>query len=302
MPIYRAVETDFTASVDPVWFNQTGIVSGEGTEDIHFADHAILSLSPEALFYYEFTDDNYTEAPSNVIVERAWVRNWPSHRGEFTLERTALTGITLAEAQATAEEMIERLGIGANQYICIEALDLSLERIQTMGAIWEQAIADGELLVDDDYQPYDYSAIPTSEEGYFLRYTPTGVDTTESGSRYEVIVYVNSRGIVYASIRNPFSRGELVDVPERLIAPDDAVSRLAEELSRSLSWNSRVIKSVRQVSLTYEAVRANNKADGMVFAPVWMILYQGEQAERHGYTNYALVNAMDGTLIDASFR
>ncbi len=302
MPIYRAVETDFTASVDPVWFNQTGIVSGEGTDEIRFADHAILNPSPEALFYYEFTDDSYTEAPSNVIVNRAWVRNWEGHRGEFSLEKTELTGITLAEAQTAAEDLMARLGISGNEYVCTEALDLSWERIQTMGAIWEQAIADGELLVDDDYQPYDYSAIPTSEEGYFLRYTPTGVDTTESGSRYEVIVYVNSRGIVYASIRNPFSRGELVDVPERLIAPDDAVSRLAEELSRSLSWNSRVIKSVRQVSLTYEAVRADNKADGMVFAPVWMILYQDEQAERHGYTNYALINAMDGTLIDASFR
>ena len=302
MPIYRAVETDFTASVDPVWFNQTGIVSGEGTEDIHFADHAILSLSPEALFYYEFTDDQYTQAPSNIIVERTWIRNWPNHAEEFALEKASLTGISLEDAQEQAEALIERLGIADNQYVCIEALDMSYERIQTMGAIWEQAIADGELLVDDDYQPYDYSAIPTSEEGYFLRYTPTGVDTTESGSRYEVIVYVNSRGIVYASIRNPFSRGELVDVPERLIAPDDAVSRLAEELGRSLSWNSRVIKSVRQVSLTYEAVRADNKADGMVFAPVWMILYQDDQAARQNYTNYALVNAVNGALIDASFR
>ena len=63
--------------------------------------------------------------------------------------------------------MMEKLGIACNQYICDEALDMSLERIQTMGAIWEKAIADGKLLVDDDYQPYDYSAIPASEEGYY---------------------------------------------------------------------------------------------------------------------------------------
>ena len=302
MPIYRAVETDFTASVDPVWFNQTGIVSGEGTEDIHFADHAILSLSPEALFYYEFTDDSYTEAPSNVIVNRAWVRNWEGHRGEFSLEKTELTGITLAEAQTAAEDLMARLGISGNEYVCTEALDLSWERIQTMGAIWEQAIRDGKLLVDDDYQPYDYSAIPVSEEGYFLKYSPLGVDTAPAGGRYSAVFYVNSRGIVYAAVRNEFTRGEAVSMPEALITPDAAITTLTEELGRSLSWNDRGIRSIQQVVLTWDAVRADNRADGMVFVPVWMILYQDDQAARQNYTNYVLVNAVNGALIDASFR
>ena len=87
-----------------------------------------------------------------------------------------------------------RLGISGNEYVCTEALDLSWERIQTMGAIWEQAIRDGKLLVDDDYQPYDYSAIPVSEEGYFLKYSPLGVDTAPAGGRYSAVFYVNSRG------------------------------------------------------------------------------------------------------------
>ncbi len=302
MPIYRAVETDFTASVDPVWFNQTGIVSGEGTEDIHFADHAILSLSPEALFYYEFTDDNYTEAPSNVIVERAWVRDWEGHRGEFSLEKTELTGITLAEAQTAAEDLMARLGISGNEYVCTEALDLSWERIQTMGAIWEQAIREGELLVDDDYQPYDYSAIPVSEEGYFLKYSPLGVDTAPAGGRYSAVFYVNSRGIVYAAVRNAFTRGEAVRTPEALITPDAAITTLTTELGRSLSRNDRAIRSIRSAALTYEAVRADNKADGMVFVPVWMILWQDASAASNGFNCYALVNAVDGTLMDASFR
>ncbi len=302
LPVFRAVETDFTSVVDPAWFNRTGIASGMGTEEIRFADHAILNLSPEALFYYEFTDDHYTEAPSNVIVDRAWVRNWAGHQGEFTLDKTALTGVTLAEAQAAAENLIQRLGITGNDYVCTEALDLSRERIQAMGAVWEQAIADGNLLVDDGWQPYDYSAIPVSEEGYLLRYTPAGIDASASGSRYEVMVYVNSRGIVYAAVRNPFTRGETVRTPKTLIAPDAAISTLAGELGRSLSWNDRDIRSIQRVALTYEAVRADNKADGMVFVPVWMILYQDAAAAASGSACYALVNAVDDTLIDASFR
>ena len=158
-------------------------------------------------------------------------------------------------------------------YVCTEALDLSLDRILRMGSIWEQAIADGTLLADDDYQPYDYSAIPTSEEGYYLAYSPLGVDTSPAGGRYSAIFFINSRGIVYAAVRNPFTRGETVSVPETLITPDAAITTLTEELGRSLSWNDREIESIQKVALTYEAVRADNKADGMVFVPVWMILY-----------------------------
>lgn len=230
------------------------------------------------------------------------MRNWSGHRDEFTLDRTELTGITLAEAQAKAEAMMARLGIDSNDYVCTEALDLSLERIRAMGAIWEQAITDGKLLVDDDYQPYDYSTIPAGEEGYYLKYSPMGVDTAPAGGRYSAIFYVGSRGIVYAAVRNQFTRGDVVNTPEALITPDKAITTLTEELGCSLSWNDREIRSIQSVSLTYEAVRAENKADGMVFTPVWMILYQDTSAAENGSGCYALINAVDGTLIDASFR
>ena len=308
LPVYRAVEADFTKTVNPAWFNSSGAKDGADTLDIRlkddsdllFADHARLSLSPEALFFEEYADDEYTEADSGMIVEITWVRKWEDHQGEFTLEKTELSGITLADAQAQAEEMMEKLGIACNQYVCDEALDMSLERIQTMGAIWEKAIADGELLVDDDYQPYDYSAIPASEEGYYLHYSPLGVDMSAAGGRYGAIFYVNSRGVVYANVRNWFNRGEIIGTPETLVTPDAAIEKLAKEMGRSRY--DQEIKSIQQVALTYEAVRAENKSEGMVFVPVWMILYQDESAIRQNYSCYALINAVDGTLIDASFR
>ncbi|MBQ6961027.1 MAG: DUF4179 domain-containing protein [Clostridia bacterium] len=310
LPVYRAVEADFTKTVNPEWFNGTGTKDGADTLDIRlkddrdvlFADNARLSLSPEALFYNEYADEAYAKADSGVIVELIWMRKWENHRGEFTLEKTELSGIALSEAQAQAEALMEKLGMACNQYVCDEALDMSLERIQTMGAIWEKAIADGELLVDDDYQPYDYSAIPASEEGYYLHYSPLGVEMTAAGGRYGAIFYVNGRGIVYANIRNQFNRGEIVTAPETLIAPDAAIQTLAEEMGHSLSRHDEEIKAVQQVALTYEAVRAENKSDGMVFVPTWMILYQDTSAVRQGYSCYALINAVDGTLIDATFR
>ena len=117
-----------------------------------------------------------------------------------------------------------------------------------------------------------------------------------------IVFYINSRGIVYASVRNTASMGDVVCTPDTLITPDAAVSKLTEELGKSMSFYDKTIQSIQQVALTYEAVRADNKADGMVFAPVWMILYQDESARKNDYSCYALINAVDGTLIDASFR
>ena len=301
MPVYRAAEVDFTAAADPGWFNSSGIKDSPEPGLIRFHDHAVLSLSPEALSYSEFADDSYAEAPSGAIVELTWMRTWIGRAGAFTLQRTALSGVTLQEAMEQAEELIGRLGIGCNRYVCEEALDMSLERIRAMGAAWDQAIADGELLTDDAAAPFDWSSVPAGEEGYYLRYSPLLVDTSASGGRYGLEVYVNSRGIVWASVRNQFNRGEIADTPETLVTPRDAIARLTEELARSLSWYSKKIRSILQVRLTYEAVRADSKPDGMAFAPVWMILYQDESAAQRDDTCYALVNAVDGTLIDASY-
>ena len=220
------------------------------------------------MFYNEYADDAYTEAASGVIVQILWIRQWENHRGEFTLEKTELSGITLADAKARAEKLMEKLGIACNQFIC----------------------------------DYDYSAIPASEEGYYLHYSPLGIDSHVAGSRYSAIFYVNLRGIVYANIRNQFNRGEIVYTPETLITPDAAIEKLTKEMGRSILGRDEEIKAIQQAALTYEAVRAENKADGMVFVPTWMILYQDTSAVRQGYSCYALINAVDGTLIDATFR
>ena len=91
------------------------------------------------------------------------------------------------------------------------ALDMSLDRIQTMGATYEKAIVDGELLTDDDWEPYDYSAIPASEEGFYLVYRPAQIDASDAEGRYGLQFFVNSRGIVFAHLRNQFNMGEPVE-------------------------------------------------------------------------------------------
>ncbi len=302
MPIYQAIETDLTKDVLPEWFNTTGILNGAGTDFVEFNDHAVLSSAPEALFYDEYQDEPFSEAYSGAITRIIWIKDWINHRGEFNLEQTALSGITLEEAKKQAEEMITQLGLGCNQYVCHYALDMSLERIQTMGAIYEKAIVDGELLTDDDWEPYDYSIIPAGEEGFYLEYRPALIDSTDSTRRYELVFFVNSRGIVYAHLRNQFNMGALMETPEKLINNEEAIANLIKEINRSRYGSDAHKITILRVALTYEPVRASDSADGMVFVPTWSVIYQDQKASEQGWDGYALFNAIDGTLIDASFQ
>ena len=302
MPVYQATVTDFTEGVDPEWFNTTGIANGAGTDRVEFNDHAILSASPEALFYDEYLDHQYSEAYSGAIVRVVWIRDWESHRGEFNLEQTVLSGITLEEAQKQVEALITKLGLGCNRYSCCYALDMSLNRIREMGAVYEKAITDGELMTDDDWVPYDYSSIPAGEEGFYLEYRPALIDTADAQGRYGLCFFVNSRGIVYAHLCNQFNMGDALESPDKLITHEDAVVRLNEELNRSQYGEDEHVVAVQKAVLTYEPVRADNREEGMIFVPAWTIIYRDQKASLLGYDCYALFNAIDGLLIDASFR
>ena len=87
--------------------------------------------------------------------------------------------------------------------------------------------------------------------------------------------------------------------PEKLISPEEAVAILYAEAAKSR--NDIKVSSIERVALTYVAVRAENKQDGMVFAPVWQVLFKEEERGEE-YTSWAEFNAINGTLVDAIFR
>ena len=302
LPVYRAEETDLTEA-DPAWFNTTGILSNEDGEYIRFNDYAALSLSPEALYYREYRDEEGTEADSGAILEVIQARKYYDLQGTSGPEETELSAVTPEEAKRKAEELLSRLGVDGNLYVCTEAIGVSLERIRILGSLYEAAVADGSVFTGEEHQAYDYSAIPETEEGFYLEYRPLDTDTEDCTGRYGAQFYINGRGIVYASVSNEFSRGTAVRTPEKLISDGEAVQRLAEEISLSRSDSEKGIASVRKAVLSYEAVRAENKADGMEFVPAWTILFTEPGSEEKGLDDfYAVFNAVDGSLIDATFR
>lgn len=211
-----------------------------------------------------------------------------------SFEHDKLTHLSLEDAEHTAEALFEKLGLQG--YELAWKLDMSLERIHTLGDAYNQFWFEGEGYSNAPRQ--DYSAATAEDEGYFLVYTPLGVDHISDG-RHQITLFVSSRGIVYANIVSTYNRGEIVYTPEKLISPEEAVTRLYAEAAKSR--DDIKVSSIERVALTYVAIRAENKQDGMVFAPVWQVLFKNEG---HGeeYTSWAEFNAINGTLVDAIFR
>lgn len=87
-----------------------------------------------------------------------------------------------------------------------------------------------------------------------------------------------------------------------VITHEDVIDNLHEKINRSLYGSDERTVTILRVVLTYEPVRAADSAEGMVFVPTWAVIYQDQKASEQGYDCFALFNAMDGTLIDASFR
>ena len=319
LPVYRAVENDFMATVQPEWFNESGIAERKGAKkdvSLTFNDHAELSYSAEAVWYAEYTDElfdyNWKERETHnpdiepmMMPKRALSQDIAQMAGQIrsgyedftkgvTFEYDHLTNLSLVDAERIAEALFEKLGLQG--YELAWKLDMSLGRIRTLGEAYNRFWFEGEGYSNAPRQ--DYSAATAEDEGYFLYYTPLGVDKISDG-RQQITLFITGRGIVYANIVSTYNRGEVVYTPEKLIPPEEAVARLYAEAA--MSRDSIKVKSVERVALTYVAVRAENKQDGMVFAPAWQILYK-EAGQSDDYMSWAEFNAVNGTLINAIFR
>ena len=319
MPVYQAIETNFMTSVQPEWFNQSGMAKEERAKKsvrMIFNDHAELSFDAGSIFYAEYMDEmfdyNWRERengnpdieammlPKRALSQDITYMASMIHTGnaDFTkgvsFEHDKLTHLSLEDAEHTAEALFEKLGLQG--YELAWKLDMSLERIRTLGDAYNRFWFEGEGYSNAPRQ--DYSAATAEDEGYFLVYTPLGVDHVSDG-RHQITLFVSSRGIVYANIVSTYNRGEIVYTPEKLISPEEAVTRLYAEAVKSR--DDIKVSSIERVALTYVAIRAENKQDGMVFAPVWQVLFKNE-GRGEEYTSWAEFNAINGTLVDAIFR
>lgn len=314
LPLYRAEEYDFSKTVNPEWFNQSGIAEMKSADDMVFNDHAQLGFAAEFLSYNEYDgelfDYNWREREtSNPHIEPslfprqalsfgiANIASGAYHGFDYArgieLEHEQLTKISLAEAKQTAEALFDKLGLKGFELAW--ALDMSVERIHTLGEAYNHFWYEGGGGYSNSPRQ-DYAAATAEDEGYYLIYTPLGVTKVTDG-RQQLDLFVTSRGVVSAALRCAYNRGAEAGTPEKLISPEEAVSRLYQEAAHARY--KMEIASIERVALTYVPVRAENKQDGMVFVPVWQVLYKEAGEE---YTSWAEFGAVDGKIINAAFH
>lgn len=314
MPVYRATARDFGADIRPELFNQSGVAETHESWLV-YNDEAQLSWAPEAIFYEEYSgtyNGNYKEPelepmeiPKNTLANEAanlagWAMNgWPGTNEVYRLERDALTHITLREAQATLEGLLAQLGLEG--YVCDYALDMSVERIRTLGREMNAMRESGEM--GGNSAMYDYDAATPADEGFYLSYHKFGGESgLGNGDLFSVYAYVTERGVASAAIRDMYVPGETYATPDRLVEPQTVVDALPAAIAAS-RFPAGAPVSIQSVHLLYGPQRAENKADGMVLAPMWLVRY--EDAESLGEDEFwcwAEFDAVTGELLNAIFK
>ena len=320
LPYYQAVANDFTTIVRPEWFNQSGILKEEsdtGYAYYGFNDHAVLDVAPEYVGYREYTDEQFdynwrAREVDDPNLEPAWgdkqafsyniaavasFVNWGDDFAKDTvLEKKQLTYLSFEEADTSAKKMMDLLHLSG--YELTWALDMDLDRIKALGKEYNEYWYESGSGFTNSPR-YDYDLVTAEDEGYYLIYTQTsaaGLDETWRRASF----FITSRGIVYAEIRCYYMMGEKLEATDTLITSEKAVERLYEEIARSR--NGEKVVRIKTVELTHMPVRAENKQEGMVFAPVWKVIYLDESGEKKGFDSWAIFNAVNGKLIDATFR
>ena len=291
LPVRRAVNTYFTEGLDP---EQSGAA---GDQKFSLKDPQNLWVGKNAVWYDENPEDEDEKTSVQAIMDLMWLVVSDEYDTEFVPDLKELSGITLEEAQQQAETVLSRLGLDCNRYTCTYGLDMSLNRIRRLAARYKNRNRhNGATMVIPGLDEYDFEAIPETEEGYYLVYRPEEIDTENCTENFGAVFYVNSRGIAYVRIKNEYDLGEAVYTPEKLISADDAVRRTVQEIKHFQDGASTEIVAVKKAELNYVPVRADDKAEGMVFVPAWTVVYTGAEEDSE---SYAVFNAVDGSLIDA---
>jgi len=315
LPVYCAVERDFTQLVDPAFINQSGAMetfSGKHHYTaITFHDEAQLEWDKNSLYYqtYDGTCEitHELERGEKVVSTypqpdmrnaastlASWmVYGWPVTHEVYALESAALTHITLDEAKNRVEQLFAHLKL--EDYVCENAIDMSLKRIQEMGAKWNQLIQDGHMF---NNPILDYSAATTQDEGYFLIYNRFGPDGDNAG-QFRASFYVAANGFGYFNIHDQYAVGEVCETPEKLVSWQTVMASLPKELKASRM--ALELETVSHIRLTWNLVRNKETASGLAFTPVWVINFNCKSDEENFDHLYATFSAVDGRLIDGNW-
>lgn len=320
LPIYQAIpraekEVSFFDRTDPAWFNTSGTASYENAsrraryDCFTFNDEAQLNIDIGYIDYQEYDGEHYAidgDAPDqprgpfprpSFSTEVSWMANdvrldiWSIEAPQVQLDHEELTHITLAKARKAVEDVLKKLNVTGYELSC--ALDMSAEKIRLLGE-WEEERRKDLWNTYDRY--YDFSQATAENEGYFLFYERKihGARADELDGDISLEAYVDVDGLVRFTLRDPYAVGDVYDLPERLLTAEEIFDRFVRDNPRREKDGFHQ-PEITGAELMYAPMRAPEKKDGMVFAPVWYVTYtfiDGSPSD-----GWAWYSAVDGRLV-----
>lgn len=320
-PIYKATartqeEANFFDKVDPEWFNQSGQAKYESTSrrarsDLFtFADGAQLDIDTSYISYIEYDGEHYMiygedpEHPGGPFARPSFASEigyvafdqlveaiYHPSAAVPSLEKTELSGVTLAQAEAAVEAMLNKLGLKG--YERTYALDMSTERIREWGSAYVEEHKTYYNIYD---RYYDFSTATEADEGYYLIYTQTlnGLPVGNPDGTENACAFVNASGIVTFELRNSYAIGDVYSTPEKLLSEEEI--RKCFEADNDRRIKDHFFEPIYvKATLKYAPMRAPEKKDGMVMVPAYYIEYTFMDGSISD--GWAWYSAVDGKLI-----
>lgn len=314
LPVYKAQlrteENTAFFSLDPAAFNTSGITQ-HFTRDTYyreenyvFSDEARLRMTSITLEYAEY-DGEYTifykldgQSPdgphprpafSSDVAELGFSAYWEHPQEQ--LEKIELNGFTLAEAQSLAENLLSQLDL--DDYQLSYALDMTKERIARLGSLNQKIMESANFYTD---KTWDYSAASADDEGFFLLYKKqAGGILVDKGDMYnELRLFVANGQIRYVMVDDLYRATGDSYLAENLLSAEEMIAAFNRDNARRERHRISQPK-LHTLTLSYMPMRAENAADGMIYAPVWYAEYSfTDTVPREGWAWYS---ALDGTLI-----
>lgn len=312
-PVYQAVkrtqdQANFFDRVDAAWFNQSGSRSAR-SDRIVFEDGAQLSIGVSSVYYEEYDGTcmmYYADTPdepagpfprpsfSNEIAGLAGNVYYDAlHAGEILSdrpERTELSGITLEDARQTVDELFTKLGVSG--YTCVFALDMSADRIHVLGEAEAQL---REKYVNKSDGWWDFSLATEEDEGFYLRYEKRLNGIPVRDEVFYADAFVTAEGIRDFTLREDYEVGGVLETPKRLVTADEVLASFAQDNARR-EQQGLYRPTPLSTKLLYMPLRAENRADGTVLAPVWYVAYTFEDGGL--CDGWAWYSALDGALVE----
>ena len=311
LPIYVAVRGDYQTRLEPHLFTDAEMISDDThynglvyVRDAKFADGGYFGASENNYSFDRYRDTTTwkTDLRGEIMRLAEFARrenHEPADIVPLTLDKEALTGITLADAQVGFEEMLQKTASGVWEMEA--ALDMDEARIHAMGEAYneEQRYWNERLDQGRDYS--DYSQLTEDDECYYLeyRYLVNGLPAYYEYDWFGAEALMSADGMERIDVHVKYLTGDLLRTPDHLLSPQEIMEILPQEM-RKYRFGGK-LHSVISLELVYSVQEDEASPTGYAMAPAWYIIYRDNGAAKQGYTCTAVFSAVDGEMIQSMF-